>query len=298
MTENTSNKDTTIVKCYCSSCDTITKHQSLFSIKEQSDIDDYWWNCTYHIVKCLGCDKISFYSVTNEESSIGYDDEGNEVIIPEEITYPVQSGRVKALSSWYIPGEIEGIYREAISAMNGKNLRLAAAGFRAVIEAICLHESVSGKTLEQKINALRKQGIITQQDRDRLHAIRFMGNDSIHEMKRPEKSQLIIVLDIVNVMLNNLYILEAEFKDSLERPIKTFKEFLKLLDEGIETRSIGQTDILKNLLPPSRRLIKEDVPRFEVELITAITNGDYTKLSLCPSPTAGRHQQYKIESKP
>lgn len=295
MTDTLTNNDISIVKCYCSSCDTVTKHQSLFSVKEQSDIDDYWWNCTYHIVKCLGCDKISFYSVTNEESSIGYDDEGNEVIIPEEITYPVQSGRVKALSSWYIPGEIEGIYREAISAMNGKNLRLAAAGFRAVIEAICLHESVSGKTLEQKINALRKQGIITQQDRDRLHAIRFMGNDSIHEMKRPEYSQLCIVLEIINVMINNLYILEAQFKDSLECPITTFIEFLKLLDEGLSVRQIGDTDVLKNLLPPSRRLIKEDMQKFESELLTAIDNGSYDKLSQCPPPVAGRHQQYKIE---
>ena len=295
MVDNTSNKESSMVKCYCSSCDTITNHQSLFSIKEQADNDDYWWNCTYHIVKCLGCDKISFYSVTMEESSIGYDDEGNEVMIPEENTYPVQRGRVNALNSWYIPSEIGGIYREAISAMNSKNLRLAAAGFRAVIEAICLHESVTGKTLEQKINALRKQGIITQQDRDRLHAIRFMGNDSVHEMKRPEYSQLAIVLEIVNVMLNNLYILEAQFKDSLERPITTFREFIKLLNEGIAVRRIGDTDVLKNLLPPSRRLIKEDVSKFEAELISAISSRSYDKLSLCPSPVTGRHQQYKIE---
>ena len=122
-----------------------------------------------------------------------------------------------------------------------------------------------------------------------------MGNDSIHEMKSPEPSQLRIVLEIVNVMLNNLYILEAEFKDSMEHPIKTFAEFLKLLNGGLSTRSTGDTDILKNLLPPSRRLIKEDLQKFETELITAISLGQYDKLSLAPSPAAGKHQQYKIE---
>jgi len=257
--------------------------------------DDYWWNCTYHVVKCMGCDKISFYTITYEESNIGYDENGEEVVIPDEKTFPDQKGMAVPLNSWYIPSEIDGIYNEAVSALNTKNYRLAAAGFRAVIEAICMCESVPGKNLEQKINALRRQGIITQQDRDRLHAIRFMGNDSIHEMKRPELSQLRIVLEIVNVMINNLYILEAQFKDSLEHPIKSFKEFVKLLDEGISVRCVGDTDILKNLIPPSRRLIKEDVQKFESELIAAISASTYDKLSLCPSPTTGKHQQYKIE---
>lgn len=268
----------------------------MFSVKETAD-DDYWWNCTYHIVKCMGCDKISFYTITYEESNIGYDENGEEVVIPNEKTYPVQKGLVVPLNSWYIPSEIDGIYNEAVSALNTKNFRLAAAGFRAVIEAICLCESVPGKNLEQKINALRRQGIITQQDRDRLHAIRFIGNDSIHEMKRPELSQLLVVKDIINVMLNNLYILEAQFKDSLEHPIKTFKEFVKLLNNGVSLREVGQTDILKNLLPPSRRLIQEDVQKFESELIAAISEGSYDKLSLCPTPSTGKHQQYKIEKK-
>ena len=42
-------------------------------------------------------------------------------------------------------------------------------------------------------------------------------------------------------------------------------------------------------------LIKEDVSKFEAELISAISSRSYDKLSLCPSPVAGRHQQYKIE---
>lgn len=52
----------------------------------------------------------------------------------------------------------------------------------------------------------------------------------------------------------------------------------------------------QNLLPENRRLIKEDRTRFEAELKEKINNGEYSKLSLCPSPNQGQNQQYKIEA--
>ena len=109
MPDNQSNNDMSIVRCYCSSCDTVTRHLSLFSVKETSDGDEYWWNCTYHIVRCLGCETICFYSKTYEESNIDFDSNGEEIIVPEENTYPFRKGTVHPLDSWYIPNEIGGI---------------------------------------------------------------------------------------------------------------------------------------------------------------------------------------------
>ena len=150
--------------------------------------------------------------------------------------------------------------------------------------------------METKINNLCKRGIITKNDRDRLHSIRFMGNDSVHAIKTPDKAQILLVLEIVHNMLNGLYILTDKCNQILEGPIKTYDEFLALLEEGIKMRKVGEIDILNNILPPSRRLIKEDRSNFENQLREKISNGEYSKLELCPLPSSGKNQQYKILS--
>lgn len=172
---------------------------------------------------------------------------------------------------------------------------MAAAGFRVIVEAICTEENIEGKSLETKINNLCKKGVITWNDRDRLHTIRFMGNDSVHSVKEPTKDQLLLVLEIIHNMLNNLYVLARKSSDILENPIRTFSDFAELLDMGLKNRQVGDIDVLKNLLPPMRRLIQEDKGKFETELCEKIKSGEYLKLELCPQPEAGKNQQYKIK---
>ena len=82
----------------------------------------------------------------------------------------------------------------------------------------------------------------------------------------------------------------------MERPIKTIEEFVALLNDGLKDKTVGSVDVLRNLLPENRRLIREDMTKFEQGLIDLINNGKYTKLSLCPPPSQGRHQQYKVLS--
>lgn len=113
----------------------------------------------------------------------------------------------------------------------------------------------------------------------------------------PSKEALVTVLQIIDGILTNLYVFDEKVHSHLECPISTFAEFTKLLDEGLQNHSVGDVDILKNLLPENcRKLIKEDLPKFENELKQKITEGTYTKLSLCPPPANGRNQQYKVLS--
>lgn len=288
-------KDSKTVKCYCASCNRTTNHTIVSSERMNSSDDNYWWSTNYNIVKCCGCDTISFLTATKEEGVIDYDDNG-EIIYPTTYkTYPYHKPFAKAISNlWPIPVNIEKIYKETINALNNDCFLLAAAGFRIIVEAICIDIKVEGKSLETKINNLCKKGVITKNDRDRLHSIRFMGNDSVHSIKKPDKQQIRLVLDIIHNMLNGLYILTDECKEILEGPISSFDDFIKLLEEGLKKRSIGDVDVLKNFLPPSRRLINEDRVAFEKQLNEKIKNGEYTKLELCPSPPLGNNQQYKI----
>ena len=121
-----------------------------------------------------------------------------------------------------------------------------------------------------------------------------MGNDSVHEMKTPNKSALLVVLEIIDIMIKNLYILDNECRNALEGPISNYDDFMELLDNGLKSHNVGDIDILRNLISQDRRLIKEDLRNFEEILINQINDGTYTKLSLCPPPSTGRKQQYKV----
>lgn len=285
------------LKCYCASCERDTNHVIKHSEEVTSPDEEYWWHSFYYIVKCCGCGEVSFLQGITEEGDVEYNEYG-EVSYPTRYkSYPYHKQFAKSIGNlWPVPNNISKIYKETINALNNECYLLAAAGFRVIVEAICLENKIEGKSLETKINNLCKKGIITKNDRDRLHSIRFMGNDSVHAIKEPDKRQIRLVLDIIHNMLNGLYVLTKECEDILEGPITEFSEFIELLEEGLKIRSVGEVDILKNLLPPSRRLISEDRSTFENQLKEAITNGKFTKLELCPPPTTGKNQQYKILS--
>ncbi len=287
----------TPVKCYCPKCKQHTNHHVMAEHKYSGDDKEYFWRQTYRMVKCYGCEHVSFDVETFEESNIRYDCDGREEMYSEHASYPDPEGLLKPIeTSWEFPSDVLRIYRETVKAINAECYTLAAAGFRAVIESICLDKQINGKSLEVKINNMKKAGIITMADRDRFHSVRFLGNDSVHEIKTPERRTLLVVLEIIEGILKNLYIYEEIISSELERPIKTIEEFISLLDDGLADKTIGTVDVLRNLLPENRRLIREDMTKFEQGLIELINNGKYNKLALCPPPVQGRHQQYKVIS--
>lgn len=285
------------VKCYCPICKQHTNHQVMSEHLYKGDDEEYYWRQTYRMVKCCGCEHVSFDVETFEESNVRYNRDGMEEMYSEHTAYPEREGQLKPIeTSWVFPYSVLKIYKETVNAINAECYTLAAAGFRAVIESICLDKKINGETLEIKINNMQKAGIITLADRDRFHSVRFLGNDSIHVIKTPERRTLLVVLEIIEGILKNLYVFEEKISSELERPIKTIEEFVALLNDGLKDKTVGSVDVLRNLLPENRRLIREDMTKFEQGLIDLINNGKYTKLSLCPPPNQGRHQQYKVLS--
>ena len=48
-------------------------------------------------------------------------------------------------NTWELPELVRGLYVETMDCLNNSRLQLAAAGFRAIIEAICRDAKVTGK---------------------------------------------------------------------------------------------------------------------------------------------------------
>ena len=284
------------IKCFCAKCKQQTNHRVLAEHLERGNDDEYFFRQTYRMVMCRGCEQVSFDMETTEEANIQYDQDGREEMYSVHASYPVKEGELMPISTpWTFPRPVLKVYGETVKAINVGCFTLASAGFRAVIESICLDKGVSGRTLEAKINNMQKAGIITLADRDRFHAVRFLGNDSVHEIKTPERSTLLVVLEIIEGILKNLYVFDEKISLELDKPIRTIDEFVVLLEEGLVGKTAGTINVLRNLLSENRRLISEDLARFEQDLIELINSGKFKKLSLCPPPGRGRHQRYKVE---
>jgi hypothetical protein len=271
-----------IIKNYCKRCDYETNHKVLFKERFRSpDELGYDFIIEYMVVKCLGCETTSFREeFINLETA--YPDENGDWTPEITITnYPKKDRIVKRLDNVHaLPDKIKSIYNEAVNSYNADCPILTGVAFRAVIEAICIEEKIQGYNLEKKINNLVRQKLITEKEARRLHSIRFIGNDSVHEMKAPKEKSLKIVLNIIEHLLNNLYLIDYDSDGVLETIIDEYPKFEELLSQCVKKMNNGDEVPLAKILSTNIRRLNGKLNDFETKLIEQINNGDYTMLSI------------------
>lgn len=175
---------------------------------------EYYWDAeevqgidTYEIIRCQGCDQLSFRVGSNDSETMDMDSEGNIVHPESEEVYPSRlMGRVALEDAYLLPEKVRSIYRETHTALCTKLKVLAGIGIRALIEAICSEESAKGKTLGARIDDLVENGVLTKKNATILHKTRLLGNKAAHEVKPPSDPELDIAFDISENLLGTVYI--------------------------------------------------------------------------------------------
>ena len=214
-----------IFKVICQECKRETNHLVLTSIELEGFEEEYdiHWSSIYQIIKCQGCDTLSF-RIENSDSETWSPNEPFR-----EIIYPKRSKEILSNKNFYnLPFNVNKIYRETIDCYNNDILILCAAGIRALVEAICLENKIvdgnvdkkdqNGNvigydrkdTLEGKINGLFEKGILTKENSVVLHEHRLLGNEALHRMTLPNKDELNIAINIIESILESIY--EIPFK--------------------------------------------------------------------------------------
>ena len=177
--------------------------------KSGGDHDLFSWQEYYMIIECAGCEAVSFVEVYSDSEMYNINEHGHQEWESEKKIYPYYLEKGQVLENIkLVPKKIRKIYDEAIGALKSNLPLLAAAGLRAVIESICNDQKIPNENVKliDKIDLLAKEGIISTREAKRLHPIRFLGNDAIHEIKTPAKNQLYILLNVVNNLMFNLFI--------------------------------------------------------------------------------------------
>lgn len=195
------------MKVICQTCKVETNHEVVADFKDGSEPnDEFWWKKTYQIIRCAGCETVSFRLEAASDANINpFENE----LIPDETLYPSRTeGREPLqLHFLYLPQKINQVYTEVIGALNNSLPVLAGIGLRTLIEAICNDQRMTGKDLQTKIDNLAAAGIIGNKQCEMLHSLRFLGNFAAHEAEKGDASELAIAYNIAESMINTLYIL-------------------------------------------------------------------------------------------
>jgi len=210
--ENISKGET--IRTHCNKCEKEMNHQILMdyymsgTVVLDSDFDikhgkiDYTGNfCNdYQIIKCSGCDIISYRNFNYfSEYQNDFDNDGTW-----EERYPTLIRRNEKEFK-YLPSTLIQIYEEVIMTYNNNGFILCAAGIRAILDGICKNKGITDGTLEKKIMIMREQGFISPQHENILHKLRFLGNYALHDLKTPAQKEIDAALDVIEHIIESLY---------------------------------------------------------------------------------------------
>lgn len=192
----------------CNRCDNTTNHVVCGSVEYSWGDEDIQGVDIYELIRCSGCDSVSFRISSSNSEDVEYNEEGNYFHPETEEIYPSRlMGRTSLEELYSLPDKVRSIYKETHKALCNKLNILAGVGIRALVEAVCSAESAKGRTLENKIDDLVKKGVLTSKNAKVLHKTRLLGNKAAHEIKAPSDSELDVAFDIVENLLETVYII-------------------------------------------------------------------------------------------
>lgn len=281
----------------CRTCCRRNRHEVLSQHVEETDPEGYHEKFTWQVVRCHGCHTFGFARRHDDYEAIEWDHDGEAVHEVSIAIYPSVLSEHRPISeTYYLPALIQKVYKQTLLALGDQSYVLASIGLRACIEAVCNHLKVSGSNLEKRIDQLFKTGHVSNGDKRRLHAIRFLGNDAAHEIKEPKASDIRIALEIVEHLLSTVFILESKAK-SLATLAENYQDFLTLINISAKSLNTSNAISLSSLLGRRRRFINQGFDEFEAKLKDEINAGnvDFLKLFQVTIVSGKEVQLYEVD---
>ena len=285
-------KRNSILQSFCNECRRETNHDVLFVKEVYGEVYDgeIKYCEEYGIIQCRGCGNVSFRQESS--NSEGYNPMTGETEVKVDIFPQKKAG---TLDIYSLPSIVRDIYKETCDAISNDNKILAGAGTRSIIEAICTYEKITGN-LSSKINKLVKAGKISTMEARYLHAIRFLGNDAIHDFYEPTPEQLSIAMKIVESLLSK-YALEKEAIYNLSLPIDSYTEFKAIVLKLARNTKRADFTVEELLVDGhDRRLILDEsiLKAFEQQFDKEVTSNSITHICKIQNNSNTGELRYKL----
>lgn len=212
------------IRIACIKCAGKTIHSVLAEVSEAGSEEHHdWsfdWSKQYQIAQCRGCMSVSYRDRSTNSEEYDYDDDGNPYSVETENVYPprVEGARGLGDDVYLLPREIRRIYEETRAAMAGQTPVLAGIGLRVLLETVCKAKKAKGRGLLAKVDALVEERVLTPDKAAILHKIRTLGNAAAHEATPHTNDQLKLALDIMENLLQDVYVLPERATAAFKAP--------------------------------------------------------------------------------
>lgn len=225
-------------KIYCHACKIRTNHSYIQKYTDEGHNvgeDHFSWKDEYYIIKCLGCDSISFFREYGDEEMINYNSFGELEYYTDKYVYPEEPVTVDSEKTYKYdsqnfktaPEVIQELYKQVVSCFELQHYLLAAVGLRMIIEGFCNDQEIKDgikytkagnerldeksdirrfSDLEGRINGMEEKKLITPINTKILHQIRHLGNATAHELEVPKRSMILNGIKIIENLIVNVYV--------------------------------------------------------------------------------------------
>jgi len=200
-------------KWFCSNCDKETWHEILFEKSyHDTEREDYDHCSKIVVTECCGCEQPHYFW-----SSWTQNKDGSEIECFDEWVFPPK--RIHQSPSWYIDfafstvfdeaGEkkhVSDILREVHVALENNCPRLGIMGIRALFEHMMISKIGDHKSFKSNLQEFQSKGFISKIQREVVEHILEAGHAAIHRSHTPSQGELIAALEIVEGLIETLYI--------------------------------------------------------------------------------------------
>jgi hypothetical protein len=154
----------------------------------------------YQLLQCCGCECVTMRCTTICEEL--YRD---DTVVRH---FPPSTARRRPAWEGHLPSPAQFLIREIYNALHSGGLRLAVMGARTLVDMAILDKVGDVGTFEQKLKALEDDGFVSKRNREVLNAALDAGNASAHRGHKFEAREVNQVMDIVENLLQAIYVLE------------------------------------------------------------------------------------------
>ncbi|MBU4053996.1 MAG: DUF4145 domain-containing protein [Proteobacteria bacterium] len=211
------------VKMHCCSCEADTWQQILFEKSYQYPSDEEYEHCSKSILtECCGCEQPHY-----RYRSWMQKNDGTEKNMEDEWVFPPKQLRKKP--TWYrdfafysvVSTAVEGstekehvwdLLREIHVSLENNCPRLGVMGLRALLEHIMVSKIDDQMPFIKNLKEFQNQGYISKMQKEALGHVLEIGHAAIHRSYNPNQVELIAALDILENLIETIYIFVEKAK--------------------------------------------------------------------------------------
>jgi hypothetical protein len=200
----TTKKPPHIERLHCNSCRNSTKHL-LLKTHIDSGFDEeqgFSWQTKSEMFECRGCSSV----LLRQTHHFSEDPD------PQVTFFPPPASRWLPQWQWSLPHKIMGLLAQVYRALQADSLSLAMMGARAVLDTAIIDTVTDHGNFGKNLQAMKDKGYLSEKNCEYLEVAFDAGSASVHRSHNPDQDQVNTVMDIVENMLQSLFVLEKKAK--------------------------------------------------------------------------------------